>query len=386
MKDVAKTNTVEVNVRTLSGLENVLAGELKQLGFEDIKTEKRNINARATWEQIYRANIWSRLALRILVPLKTFYAKDEDDLYRHAKKTEWSNYMTNKNTFAIDCTAYSRTFTHSKYASLKIKDALVDQFKKNTGERPNVDTENPDLRIHLHIKDQDCTLSLDTSGDSLHKRGYRVTKHEAPLNEVLAAGMLKLAGWNEDKNLYVPFCGSATMLIEAAMMASNTPPNPNKKFGFMKWLTFDKDLFEKIKSEIPEKFKKPTCKLEGSDISNLYVLTAQENIKHAGMEEFITLEAKAFKRVRNKNESGILVANPPYGERLMPSEINTMYKNIGDVLKKQFTGYNAWILSSNSEALKSIGLKATQRLPLMNGALECRYNKYELYEGSQSED
>jgi putative N6-adenine-specific DNA methylase len=370
--------------KTLAGLEGVLAQELENLGAQNIEPLKRAVAFEGDLSILYKANLELRTALRILLPIASFRARNEEQLYRRIYDIDWSQYMKVDDTLAVDSVVSSNIFRHSKYVALKVKDAVVDQFRNKSGLRPSVNIHHPTLRINIHIHNDQCSLALDSSGDSLHKRGYRVEALEAPINEVLAAGMILLSGWKQDCCFIDPMCGSGTIVIEAALMATNRAPNLNRKhFAFMKWADYDAALWDNILSASKAKIKAFEYGLYGFDKDFKARRIAQHNRNAAGLEEVITIERMQIERLEAPEEKGILIMNPPYDERLVTTDISSFYAMVGDRLKQTFSGYDAWIISSNIEALKNVGLKVSKRLTLFNGALECKYHHYELYTGSK---
>ena len=371
---------MRIVVKTLFGLEDILADEIKALGGKDVEKSKRAVAFYGNKKLLYKSNYCLRTGLKVLQSIYAFKANNEDELYDKVKAFRWSAYMNEKQTIAIDATVFSKNFTHSKYAALKVKEAIVDYFRKETGTRPNVDTEDPDVRLNVHIAGREVIISFDSSGESLHKRGYRVRQHKAPLNEVLAAGMLQIAGWNKDIPLYDPMCGSGTLLIEAAMMGKNIPAGKyRKKFGFMTWTNFDKDLWEEVKQEADAKIENPRLRISGSDLLALSVDIAKEAVINADLSKDIKLQRKSFERFAPLEESGMMMCNPPYGERIKKTDIDAFYKMIGNRLKEAYQGYDCWVISSNIEAYKQVGLRADQKLKLFNGALECEFRNYKIY-------
>ncbi len=379
--------------KTFKGLEQVLAQELTELGANEVQIQRRAVSFSGDKELLYRANFNLRTALRILVPIASFTAKDADAVYQQAKQIDWAQFMTINTGFAIDATVYSETFRHSKYVTYRVKDAIADYWTEKEGKRPSVKLTDPDLQLNVHIAAEQVTISLDSSGESLHKRGYRVATTEAPISEVLAAGLLKIAGWDGQTDLYDPMCGSGTFLIEAALIAQNIAPGVfRKSFAFEKWSDFDKDLFEQIYND-DSKERPFTHHIYGSDASFYAVQQALKNIREAGMQRCIDVrqiriqEIKGLSAQRSVSESGqspLVIINPPYGERLAQDKnVMRLYAEMGTALKHQFTGATAWIISSNEEALKCIGLKPSRRIHLMNGELECLFNKYELFAGDR---
>jgi len=374
----------KIIVKTFHGLEETLAREIEELGGKEVRTEIRMVSFRGNKELMYKANLALRTALRVLLPFKTFNSRHPDNLYRQVKNIDWSEFFSAQKTFAIDSVVNSKYFPHSKFASLKVKDAIVDQFREKTGKRPSIDTENPDVRISLHIADSVCTLSFDASGDSLHKRNYRLEKTRAPLNETLAAGLILLSGWRGDKLFLDPMCGSGTFSIEAAMIAKNIPPQISRKsFGFFKWKDFDWKLWEKVFAEAKSNIVEKTCLISASDISKKSIEIAKGNIKRAGLSGDINISAADISNLTIDSDEGTAIINPPYGERLKEENIFKLYREIGDKLKKDFSGFDVWIFSANKEALKHIGLRTSRRLTLFNGQLETKFHKYEMYRGSK---
>ncbi len=370
--------------KTFSGLEEVLAGELKDLGAKEVKILKRAVIFKGNKQLMYEANYWCRTALRILKPIDYFNVDDEEDLYNKISHIHWWEYIDVDDTFAVDSVIKDSVFTHSKYVALKTKDAIVDQFRDKFNKRPSIDVKNPDLRINIHIFKEKCTVSLDSSGSSLDKRGYKKVVGAAPINEVLAAGLILLSGWQRDCNFIDPMCGSGTILIEAALFANNIAPGYYKKdFGFMKWKDFEPLLWNKIIKDSYTKQKEFEYEIIGSDISNEMISIAKKNIEFAKMHKDIQLRAKSMETMNPPEGKGIIITNPPYGRRLKVDNIIQLYKNIGDTLKNKYTAYYAWILSSDLNALKFIGLRPSRKIKVFNGQLECRFVKFEIYKGSK---
>lgn len=381
--------------KTFKGLEEVLAQELIELGANDVQLERRAVSFRGDKALLYRANFCLRTAIRILVPIASFKAKDTDALYKQLKALDWSKYMTVNNTFAIDATVYSESFRNSRFVTYRVKDAIVDYWSERINQRPNVNVQNPDLTINIHIANEQVTLSLDSSGESLHKRGYRVATTEAPINEVLAAGMLLMAGWHGQSDFYDPMCGSGTLLIEAALIARNIAPGVfRQSYAFEKWPDFDADLWNEIYNDDSHE-RDFTHHIYGSDASFYAIQQASKNVKSAGVQKNIELKQiriEEIKTITNNqspmtNPSLLVMLNPPYGERLKSNkEIEDLYSAIGTALKHQFTGATAWIISSNAEAMKCIGLKPSKKYRLLNGELDCQFNKYELFQGKRKDN
>jgi len=373
-------------VTTLAGLEEVLAEELRALDMEYIKVGNRAVTCSGNLRQLYEANLWCRTAIRILKPIRNFKARNEKDLYEQVQKTDWSQYLDVDMTFAIDAVVSHSTFEHSLFVAQLTKDAIVDQFRKATGERPSVDRIRPDVRLNLHMHENMVTLSLDSSGDSLHRRGYRLQTNVAPLNEVLAAGIIALSGWDKKSTFIDPMCGSGTFLIEATLMAQNIAPGLYRRdpYGFEKWKDYDESLFEMVwkTAEAKEK-REPQAEIIGYDIDEDYVEAAWSNIENAGLDKVIKVRQADFFQTQAPSAHGVVVMNPPYNERIQSDDIHQLYKNIGDTLKKNYQGYDAFVFTGNLEAAKSIGLRTSRRVPLYNGAIDCRLLKFELYQGSR---
>ena len=381
------TNQFTMIAKTFKGLEPVLAEELINLGADDVKIERRAVSFSGDIRMLYKANFALRTASRILVPIAEFRAKDADQVYMEAQKIDWSLFMNVNTTFAIDSTVYSETFRHSKYVTYRVKDAIADWWTEREQKRPNVSVTSPDLMLNVHIAGETVTLSLDSSGESLHKRGYRVGNTEAPINEALAAGMLLLAGWKGQSDFYDPMCGSGTLLIEAALIARNIAPGVFRKgFAFEKWNDFDKELFEEIYNDDSAE-REFEHHIYGSDASYYAVQVAQKNVERAGMKRHVEVRQIRLQELHDlQTEGALVVINPPYGERLaQDKDVLRLYQDMGSTLKHQFEGATAWIISSNEEALKCIGLKPGKRIRLMNGELDCLYNRYDLFQGGRTE-
>lgn len=373
---------------TQFGLEEILAEELYQLGAKIEKVGQRAVEFIGDMQLCYEANLWCRTAVRILRPFAGFYAPDEKGLYREVGRIDWADYIQPDQTFAITAVVNKSTFEHSLFVAQLTKDAIVDQFRNRIGSRPSVDVKNPDVRLHLHMLDNEVVLSLDSSGESLHKRGYRQQTNVAPLNEALAAGILLLADWDGKKTLVDPMCGSGTLLTEAALISQRIAPGlyHQGKFGFENWQDFDKTLWESVRLDAEQaRFDEPQAMLYGSDLSPEFIELARENVEAAGLEDFIRFAVRDVKdATAPKGEPGIVVMNPPYGERIgEETEMDALYKTIGDTLKTGFQGYDAYIFTGNLEAAKRVGLKTSRRIPLYNGPIDCRLLKYELYQGSR---
>lgn len=378
---------MELLIKTFAGLEDVLAGELQALGAQDITTHTRALSCQGDQRLLYAANLHLRTALRVLVPIANFRVRDEQDLYRRINRIDWRPYLANDRTLAIDTVTQSERLNHSHFLSLKTKDAIVDQLRQATGRRPNVDLERPDVRIHLHIdRDNQCTLHLDSSGDGLHRRGYRTGGGEAPLNEVLAAGLIQLTGWERDGAFVDPFCGSGTLLIEAATFAYNIPPGWNRRFGFQRWPDFNAKLWENVREEAQHGFREFNYPIVGSDRDFKMVKLAHSNVYAAGLEGKIQIEKQDFARMSPPPPPGIVVTNPPYDIRVQNNDIEALYSAFGDKLKQDFTGYTAWVFTGNLDALKRLGLRSARRIDLLNAQIACKFARFDLYAGSRRAD
>ena len=377
-------NNYKMLAKTLYGFEDLLEQELRQLGAMDIKKGVRNVSFVGDKGFMYKANMALRTAIKILKPIRTFRVHNEQDLYDQIYKMRWDYYLKPTGSLAVDATLHSKVFTHSKYVALKTKDAIVDKFRNTTGQRPNVDLRFPDLKINVHIDRQVCTISLDTSGESLHKRGYKTATNIAPINEVLAAGLVMLSGWDGQSDFMDPMCGSGTILIEAAMIACNIPPNlMRKEFAFERWEDWDVDLFEKIEESLLKKTREFHHKMIGYDKSPSAIAKAKANIRNAHLEDFIKVQHEDFFKTRKAGSEKLhMLFNPPYGERL-DIDMQEFYKSIGDTLKQGYPGTDAWFITSNLEALKFVGLRPSRKIHLYNAKLESRLVKYVMYEGSK---
>lgn len=370
--------------KTLYGFEQILAKEASDLGAREISVGNRAVLFSGDTALMYRINYMSRLALSVLLRIAEFRIRSADDLYQKGLKIDWDNYLDDKDTISVVPVVQSNHFNHTGFAALKLKDSIADYLRNRTGKRPSVDSAEPSVLVNLHISNEMVTVSLDSTVIPLFKRGYRLEQSAAPLNEVLAAGLLRISGWDAKCDLADPMCGSGTIPIEAAMMACNIPPGKvRQSFGFQKWKCYDSDLFNNIRNECDALIREPSVRISGSDISEQAVDQAITNVRKAGLPDIVSLEVKDFKDLRPGGNGGFLLFNPPYGERLSTDETNSLYNMIGSSLKHNFPGNTAWIISSNRESLKHIGLKPKEKHILYNGALECLFLKYELYPGSR---
>ncbi len=375
----------EMIAKTFKGLEEVLAGELVNLGANNVQIGRRAVNFTGDKTLMYKANLHLRTASRILKPLHTFRAKDADQVYEAVKRMDWSKYMHADQSFAIDSTVFSDTFRHSRYVTYRVKDAIVDYFKEKENKRPNVKVTSPDLYINVHIANETVTISLDSSGESLHKRGWRDAQTTAPINEALAAGLLLIAGWDGTKDLVDPMCGSGTFLVEAAMIALNIPPGIYRQgFAFEHWNDFDDELFQELYNDDSAE-QEFMHHIYGSDSSFYAIKAAEKNIRSAGLQKYISVRQAPLQTLQAPSADCLLLSNPPYGERIEPADIFKLYSEIGTLLKHQFAGNTAWLISSNEDALKHIGLKPSKKIKMLNGDLDCLFVKYELFRGEHKE-
>ena len=371
----------ELIAKTFQGLEEVLAQELTELGAGNIEIGRRMVSFTGDKAMMYKANFCLRTAIRILKPIKHFTANSADEVYDAIKSIEWDEYLDNMSSLSVDAVVFSEEFRHSKFVAYKVKDAIVDYFREKTGNRPSVRINKPDLGINIHIAENQCTLSLDSSGESLHRRGYRQEQVEAPLNEVLAAGMILMTGWRGECDLIDPMCGSGTIPIEAALIARNIAPGVfRKEFGFEKWKDFDRELLDSIYNDDSQE-KEFNHKIYGYDNNPKANEIATHNVKAAGVSKDIILKIQPFQQFEQPAEKSIIITNPPYGERISSDDLLGLYKMIGERLKHAFTGNDAWILSYRDECFDQIGLKPSVKIRLMNGALECQFRQYQLFDG-----
>jgi putative N6-adenine-specific DNA methylase len=369
--------------KTFQGLEEVLAQEIRSLGVQDIEILNRAVRFKGDLKSLYAANYRLRTALKVLVEIQTFPAKNDIELYQGIQNIDWVRYLEPSMTLAVECVLFSDHFSHSQFIAQRTKDAVVDQFRDRTGKRPSVDREHPDLLISIHIQETKVNVLLDSSGSSLHRRGYRSQLHQAPVNEVLAAGLLLLAGWNGTGNLIDPMCGSGTFLIEGAMIAMNIPPGtfrPN--FGFEKWKNFDQDLLTEVADQVEENdnFK---YRIIGSDKSAKSLQLAKESIRRAFLDKKIELVHEPIETYIPPVGGGFMITNPPYDERLRVENILGLYQLLGDRMKRYYKGYQVWIFSGNPDAMKSVGLHPTKKIPMLNGSIDCTFRRYDIYEGSK---
>ena len=371
----------ELIAKTFQGLEEVLAQELTELGANNVQIGRRMVSFTGNKEMMYRANFCLRTALRVLMPIKHFRATDADAVYEAVKAIDWSRYMDVSTTFSVDAVVFSTEFRHSKFVTYKVKDAIADHFREITGSRPNISLTNPDIRLNIHIAETECTLSLDSSGESLHLRGYRQNALEAPINEVLAAGLIKLTGWKCDTDFIDPFCGSGTFLIEAALMARGINPGIfRKEFGFERWKDFDPELLRTIYDDDSSE-----CDFEhriyGYDLNKRAVEIALDNARHAGVADIVEVQQRDIAEFVQPEAPAMMLTNPPYGERLTPPDILGLYRTLGERLKHAFAGGDAWVICSKEECFEAMGLKPSIKIPIFNGSLDCEFRKYQIFDG-----
>ena len=367
--------------KTLSGLEESLISELQESGIH-AEPLNRAVLFRGTTEILYRANYSSRLALRFLVQIAAFEVRTQQDLYEGITGLPWEDHFSADQTFIVDAVLSGSVFSNSLFAAQKAKDAIADRFRSHFGKRPSVDLENPDLRIHIHLAKEQCTVFLDSSGTSLHKRGYRRRQGEAPLSEVLAAGMIRLSGWDASTPFYDPMCGSGTLPVEAAMLASRTPAGFfRKEFALMKWRDFSDELWKRIRSETDSRIQSVTIPIIGSDKSRTAIEAARNNLRTTHLDPWIRFSVSNFHATKPPFGTGLMIMNPPYDERIRVDDVIAFHRSLGNTLKHLYTGWQAWIISADLNAMKFIGLKPFSGFTLFNGPLECRFAGYRLYEG-----
>lgn len=376
--------TFPLVAKTIAGLEDVLAAELVLLGANDILKLNRAVSFTGDTAFMYKVNYTCRTALRILKPLFHFEINDQKDLYEQIYQFPWEDYLGSDQSIAIDAVISYTVFTNSQFVAQRSKDAVVDRLRDKTGTRPSVDLDHPDLKINVHLFKDSCTVALDSSGQSLHRRGYRQSTGPAPINEVLAAGLLQLSGWDPATPLFDPMCGAGTILIEAAMLAKNMPAGLFREdWGFMRWRDFDQTLWDALKEECRSLITSPVLHIHGSDWATRAIDSARENLRFTNLYDDVSLEVMAFEESEPPFEKGFIVTNPPYDERIKIEDSLAFYKMIGDTLKRKFAGYTAWLISSDLESVKFIGLRPSRRIPVFNGPLECRFLKFDLFAGKK---
>ena len=385
MKDSSSNKLLTITLKTVFGLEEVLSDELKELGFNSTKILNRAVQVKGSWKDVYFLNLNIRCAISVLVQVETFYIKNEDDLYKKCKRIDWTQYFDLDKTFAVKGAVYSDLFNHSQYPFFVVKDAIVDTFRDVYDDRPDVSVKTPQVLFDVYINKNEVIVSLNTSGAPLFQRGYRDSIGEAPLNEVIAAGLIRLSGWDKKSTFRDPFCGSGTLLIEAALMAAGLPPQIERQhFAFKNFKNFDAEIWESILDEIPKRITELPCEIIGSDIDAEMVTRARRNLRGLPIGRFVKTSVDGFQDVKKleEEEAGIMISNPPYGER-MGEEVEEMYEELGDWMKTEMKGYNCWVISSNMEAFKELGLRPDRKIKVFNGDLECSFRKYSIYAGSK---
>ncbi len=384
MKEVSGSDrSLVITLKTFYGFEDVLKEELAELGFPDAIKLNRAVQITGTWRDVYYLNVHLRCALSVLVQVKKFRIRDEDDLYTQAMKIDWTKYFDVKKTFAVKGAVYSDFFKHSQYPFLLVKDAIVDTFRKNLNDRPDVNTKKPQVMFDVYINNKEVTISLNTSGAPLFQRGYRDEAGLAPMNEVAAAGLIRMSGWDRKSTFVDPFCGSGTFLIEAALMAANLPATLERHhFAFKNFANFDEEIWDDIQNAIPKRITELPCLIVGSDKNAEMVMKARRNLRRLPIGRFVKVNADSFQESKSPAESGVMITNPPYGER-MGDEIEELYEELGDWMKTEMQGFSCWIVSSNMEAFKFVGLRPDRKVKVFNGSLECSFRKYEIYAGSK---
>ena len=378
-----KEGKMWITLKTIFGLEEVLSEELKELGFEHVEILNRAVRVEGTWKDVYYLNLHVRCAISVLVEIKKFRIRNEEELYDRCMKIKWTSYFAKDKTFAVKGAVFSELFRHSQYPFLVVKDAIADSFRKEFDERPDVNLKSPQVMFDVYIRNKDVTVSLNTSGLPLFQRGYREAVGIAPLNEVVAAGLIRMSGWDKKSTFVDPFCGSGTLLIEAALMAAGLPPQIERNhFAFKNFANFDAEVWEEILADVPRRVTELPCKIIGSDISAEMVTKTRRNLRGLSIGRFVDTSVNSFQELTQAEGPGVMISNPPYGER-MGEEIEQMYEELGDWMKGYMKGFNCWVLSSNKEAFKHVGLRPDRKIKVFNGDLECSFRKYSIYEGSK---
>lgn len=372
-----------ITLKTFFGLEEVLKEELNELGFADVKVLNRAVQVKGSWKDVYFLNLHIRTALSVLVEIAKFELRHEDDLYKKAMQIDWTSYFDLSKTFAVKGAVFSDLFKHSQLPFLKIKDAIADTFRKKYNDRPDVNVKLPQVLFDVYINVKTVTISLNTSGAPLFQRGYRQATGEAPLNEVVAAGLIRMSGWDRKSTFVDPFCGSGTLLIEAALLAAGIPSSIERQhYAFKNFANFDSALWNSIYDAANKRVTSLPCQIIGRDISSEMVLKARRNLRALAIGRFVEVENSNFSELKRPESAGVMISNPPYGER-MGEEVEELYHEIGDWMKAEMTGFTCWIISSNEEAFKHVGLRPERKIRLFNGDLECSFRKYSIYSGSK---
>lgn len=383
MKETNSNQKVTITLKTIFGLEQVLSEELIELGFAKPEVLNRAVQVRGTWKDVYFLNLHVRCAIAVLVRVDSFRIRDEDDLYKKCKRIDWPSYFDMDKTFAVKGAVFSDLFNHSQYPFFVVKDAIVDKFRDEVGDRPDVNVKRPQVLFDVYINKNEVIISLNTSGAPLFQRGYREETGDAPLNEVMAAGMIRLSGWDRKSTFVDPFCGSGTLLIEAALLAAGLPSQIERQhFAFKNFKNYKEDVWEEILNDVPKRITELPCEIIGSDIDAEMVTIARRNFRALPIGRFIKTSVDSFKDVKPEAESGVMISNPPYGER-MGEDVEEMYGELGDWMKTEMKGFDCWVLSSNMEAYKELGLRPDRKIKLFNGDLECSFRKFAIYAGSK---
>jgi len=376
-------DNILITLKTLFGFEEVLKEELNELGYKDVKVLNRAVQIEGTWKDVYFLNLYSRCSISILVEIEKFFIRNEEDLYKKCMKIDWSKYFDVNKTFAVKGAVFSDLFTHTQYPFLVVKDAICDVFREKEGIRPDVNIKTPQILFDVYINKQNVIVSLNTSGAPLFQRGYRQAVGDAPLNEVAAAGLIRMSGWDRKSMFVDPFCGSGTLLIEAALLASGIPSNIERQhYAFKNFANYDAKVWEEIYENAPKRVSSLPCKIVGSDIDSEMVLKARRNLSGLPIGRFVEVENLSFEELINPVEAGVMVTNPPYGER-MGEDIEELYSKLGDWMKAELKGYTCWMISSSEEGFKNVGLRPERKIKLFNGDLECSFRKYSIYDGSK---
>ncbi len=376
-------DNILITLKTLFGFEEVLKEELNELGYKDVKVLNRAVQIEGTWKDVYFLNLYSRCSISILVEIEKFFIRNEEDLYKKCMKIDWSKYFDVNKTFAVKGAVFSDLFTHTQYPFLVVKDAICDVFREKEGIRPDVNIKTPQILFDVYINKQNVIVSLNTSGAPLFQRGYRQAVGDAPLNEVAAAGLIRMSGWDRKSMFVDPFCGSGTLLIEAALLASGIPSNIERQhYAFKNFANYDAKVWEEIYENAPKRVSSLPCKIVGSDIDSEMVLKARRNLSGLPIGRFVEVENLSFEELINPVETGVMVTNPPYGER-MGEDIEELYSKLGDWMKAELKGYTCWMISSSEEGFKNVGLRPERKIKLFNGDLECSFRKYSIYDGSK---
>lgn len=377
--------TLVITLKTFFGLEQVLSEELRELGFNDPVILNRAVQVKGNWKDVYYLNLHTRCALAVLVQIKKFKIQKEEDLYKACMKIDWTNFFEIDKTFAVKGAVFSDLFRHTRYPYLVVKDAIADTFRDKYKDRPNVNTKSPQVVFDVYINRSEVTISLNTSGAPLFQRGYRESKGEAPLNEVVAAGLIRLSGWDRKSTFIDPFCGSGTLLIEAALLAAGLPSQLERRhYAFKNFANYNEEVWTKMLDAIPKRITSLPCEIIGSDNNAEMVTKTRRNLRGLPIGRFVQTSVEEFSEVKRPKEKGVMISNPPYGER-MGDEVEEMYEELGNWMKSEMAGFDCWIISSNTEAMKRVGLKPAAKMRLFNGDLECSFRKYSMYEGSKKQ-